>query len=262
MKNKIVKIETIYGDLYSREDDLITDQLIRFSAHTRNELAMLKSVILPGHTILDIGAHIGTFSIPFALFVGNTGKIYSFEPNIENFKILSKNILENKLNDIIYPSNSIVSCLKNTFTAHITNPKNSGTYYFLPSAISQESDIAITHIDEWISEKAEKIIPDLIKIDVEGAELLVLQSCIKTISKSLPILYIEIVEDHLQKFNHSAQDIENLLKPLGYKFYKNIGSRNSNDDSFSPTQLSNIINGGRFFDLLAIHKSKDFKITK
>lgn len=43
-------------------DDLITQQLIAFGAHTRNELAMLLTFIDPDDVVVDVGAHIGTFS--------------------------------------------------------------------------------------------------------------------------------------------------------------------------------------------------------
>ncbi|HIO97458.1 MAG TPA: hypothetical protein EYG71_05970, partial [Leucothrix sp.] len=58
------KCKTMYGVFESWKGDVITVQLKKYSAHTRNELAMLKSFIAKGDNIIDIGAHIGTYSIP------------------------------------------------------------------------------------------------------------------------------------------------------------------------------------------------------
>ena len=71
--NHIENVKTIYGTFNSWKGDLITEQLKQYSAHTRNELAMIKSLIEHGDNILDIGAHIGTFSIPFSQFNGKSG---------------------------------------------------------------------------------------------------------------------------------------------------------------------------------------------
>ncbi|WP_413701739.1 hypothetical protein ACLKMH_09390 [Psychromonas sp. KJ10-10] len=67
-------VHTMYGDFTCWKNDLITDQLKAYSAHTRNELAMLSTIIQEGDNILDIGAHIGTFSIPFSFLINNLEK--------------------------------------------------------------------------------------------------------------------------------------------------------------------------------------------
>ena len=93
---EIEKIRTIYGSFYSRKDDFITRHLKKYSAHTRNELAMIKSLVRDGDNIIDIGAHIGYFTI-YAAKNAYQGIVYSIEPYIESFEILKKNL---KLNDL------------------------------------------------------------------------------------------------------------------------------------------------------------------
>ncbi len=75
----IARIDTLYGVFHASEGDLIADQLKRYSAHTRNELSMIRDVIRDGDNIVDIGAHIGTFSIPFARFNTGQRKVDAFE---------------------------------------------------------------------------------------------------------------------------------------------------------------------------------------
>jgi hypothetical protein len=59
-------VKTIFGPIVSFENDLITAQLETFGAHTRNELAMLLRCVEPGDLILDIGAHVGTYTLQLA----------------------------------------------------------------------------------------------------------------------------------------------------------------------------------------------------
>jgi FkbM family methyltransferase len=252
--DQIENVKTIYGSFYSWKDDLITKQLKQHSAHTRNELAMLKSVIHSGDNILDIGAHIGTFSIPFAEFNERKGKVYSFEANSDNYELLNRNITENNLENIIISRQALVSADDRGFAASIPDGGNSGMFYFIPSTESS-SDIDIINIDNWHKEHAHDIEISLIKVDVEGAELLVLNSCQQLIQARKPVLYIEINKSHLERFGFSISDIECFLNPFGYHYFRNVGPRNTSNDNFKIARINNVHNGGSYFDLLAIHPS-------
>ena len=105
----VESVATIYGNYFSWKGDLITEQLKTYSAHTRNELAMIKSFICSGDNIIDVGAHIGTFSVPFSIFNEAKGLIFSFEANPNNYKLLQANIANNSVSSTIIPYHSIVS---------------------------------------------------------------------------------------------------------------------------------------------------------
>ena len=256
--DNIEKITTIYGQFYSRKGDLITNQLKQYSAHTRNELAMLKSLIRDGDNIIDVGAHIGTFAIPFATFNKGKGKIFSFEADTGNYNLLRKNIRENFLDDIIIPTHAIASDIKQKFSKLKPLDDNSGAYCFVPDSNQSEinkSDINVINIDDWYEHSESETRIDVIKIDVEGAEMAVLRSCELIIKRYNPLLYIEISREALERFNCTINDIERGLKSFGYHFFKNVGPRNSDNDIFKIKRLNNIEEGGNFFDLLAIHPS-------
>ena len=73
-------------------NDLVTNQIKKFGAHTRPELAFLLSVVDEGDAVFDIGGHIGTFAIPLAQKVGPSGRVLVVEPSPSNFTLLSRNI--------------------------------------------------------------------------------------------------------------------------------------------------------------------------
>ncbi len=252
----IKQVETVYGKIFSWQGDLITDQLEKYSAHTRNEISMLRTMIKEGDNILDIGAHIGTFSIPFSVFNNRKGKVYSFEANPSNYSLLLKNIQANNLNDVVIPTNAVVSKEGGLeFSASLPVSGNSGMCYFRPKLENSEFVVLSINIDAWHDQLTQNQNINLIKIDVEGAELLVLESCQKIIKESKPVLYIEINTQALQRFGASCMDIEDILFPLGYRFFRNIGPRNSSNDTFEIASLRSIESGGEFFDLLAVHPS-------
>lgn len=258
--DKTEKIATIYGHFYSRKGDLITNQLKQYSAHTRNELAMLKSLITDGDNIIDIGAHIGTFSIPLARFNKGRGKIFSFEADLDNYNLLKINICENYMDDVIMPLHAIVSDRKLRFTKLKPCDDNSGMHCFLPESspsVTDTSDIAVINIDEWCEYNESETKIDLIKIDVEGAEMAALRSCEKIIKRYTPLIYIEISKEALDRFNCTVGEIEEILTSSGYHFFRNTGPRNSDNDLFKIARLNTIADGGDFFDLLAVHPSSD-----
>jgi hypothetical protein len=74
-----IKVTAIFGTVVAFKDDLITQQIIRFGAHTRPELAFLLNIINPRDKVFDIGAHIGTFAIPIAAKVGSQGRVLAVE---------------------------------------------------------------------------------------------------------------------------------------------------------------------------------------
>nr|NQU93215.1 FkbM family methyltransferase [Bacteroidota bacterium] len=251
-EKKIVKAETMYGDYFSLEGDQITEQFLQFSAHQRNDLAMIKSVIKPGDNIMDIGAHIGSFSIPFAQFASEKGRVFAFEANPATFELLKKNIALNHLEEQILPFFGVVAEKKGAFILIEPEANHTGMHYYKPLQGDGVSDLSALIIDDWYEEFALETPIHFIKIDVEGAEIEVLRSCKNLIEKYKPALYVEIVQRQLDRFGTKVSDINDLLIGWGYHLFNNTGKRNSTHDRFRMTRLANLKYGGNFFDCLAV----------
>jgi FkbM family methyltransferase len=87
----------VHGRFATRPCDHVTRQLEEFGAHTRNEIAMLVAFLRPGDQIIDVGAHIGTFTVPFARTVSAEGRVVAVEPSPSPFELLERNLA---LNDV------------------------------------------------------------------------------------------------------------------------------------------------------------------
>src|SRR5436190_2369313 len=166
----------------------------------------------------DIGAHIGFYSM-MAAKLHKTIKIFSFEPIPHTFELLSNNILINDLNNI-YPFN-IGLLDKNNKLNFYLNPTMSGNAS--AQNIAEIKDIEqvsvnVTLLDDFFyKEKINKL--DIIKCDVEGSELLVLQGGLKSITLHTPILFVEMLRKWSKKFNYHPNDIIKLLANLGYRCF-------------------------------------------
>ena len=249
-------VSSKYGKFYCLKNDIITNQLISYGAHVRNELAMLLNFVKEGDTVIDVGSHIGTFTIPFAVKVGKAGQVFAFEANPRTYSLLEKNVKANNCSDIIQTNNAIVTDTPGNYSLKQEFQNNTGgSYFYLDSqkidSESEQNNCVL--LDAWYENKANLKKVDVIKIDTEGSELNVLRSAKKIIENYNPVIYLEVNTKALTRAETSREDIELFLRELGYHFFKNTGERNSNNDKYVISELDALKDGGEFYDLLAVH---------
>jgi len=156
--------------------------------------------------ILDIGANIGNHSLYWTLEKG-AKKVYAFEPLTGTYEILLKNIELNNLQDKIIPYNFGLFDEETKAKVGVFNKSNIGGTSFVKSEDGNFRLVTLDSLD--IQDKI-----DLIKIDVEGAEVEVLFGGIETIKKNKPPIVIET-------FTRKSQ-IDIIFKELGYKHTETI----------------------------------------
>ena len=146
-----------------------------------------KDLILPGNTVLDIGAYLGTHTVAFSQLVGETGKVISFEPQTDIFTLLEKTITENNITNVELHNNAVYNINKKIQFSNTNNGKASITHIRprLPNPVKKEIQ-AIT-IDSLKLDRC-----DMIKLDVEKCEWVVLEGAKETIIKYKPIIFIEV----------------------------------------------------------------------
>jgi FkbM family methyltransferase len=174
-----------------------------------NTVMLFKKLITHNNVVLEIGGHIGYFTTLYAELVGNNGCIYVFEPSSENLTYLKKNIsnLPNKLNSIITiaekgagDTNEVLdfyldpitgqnNSFVKDFDGFYVNRKNSADININLEKIQVE----VIRLDDYFSNI--DILPDFVKIDVEGFELNVVNGFKSIIQKKRPNIMIEIQKD-------------------------------------------------------------------
>lgn len=159
----------------------------------------------------DIGAYHGYHTL-----LGTLGKrVYSFEPDPENLETLKKNIELNSEQEIELIEKPIWS----EETEIELNIGKGGK-----SNIAKDSGRLKTEtvtLDSFV-EKEENTPPDMIKIDIEGAEYQALKGAKRTIEKYRPIIILEAhIGERLQELGGSLEQIDSLLKERNYNIKKN-----------------------------------------
>ena len=182
-----------------------------------SDTEFVKKVIKKNDIVLDIGANIGYYSLIFAKLVGDSGKVFSFEPESENFKILKKNIEVNGYNNVILEQ-KIVSNADGKSTLYVSEKAGSHRIY-KPDNYVESLEIESISMDSYIEKNNIKKI-NFIKIDVEGAELNVLQGIQKILdSNKHIILFTEFSPNQIKSCGLKPVDMINFLTNNKFKIY-------------------------------------------
>jgi FkbM family methyltransferase len=140
----------------------------------------------PGMTFWDIGANIGFFSLIAARLVGPSGQVHAFEPLVENFDRLGASMPLNDLTNIIIHQCAI-GARSGMATLNFGRSPLVATLIATPGD-TRRVDVSCRTIDE-IGQTCRS--PDLVKIDVENAELDVLRGGVRFLEQSRPAMVVE-----------------------------------------------------------------------
>jgi FkbM family methyltransferase len=178
----------------------------------------------PGMTVVDVGANIGLYTMLAAQLVGSSGRVISFEPNSENCRLILLSINKNRFNNVtLFP---LALSDQAGYTFFTTALGSNGI--LLPtneSVLNDSSCIVISTIkmEDFISQKV-----DFIKVDVEGAEGLVIKGCRKLIEKHRPVVTSEFSMEMLPRISKmSGHEYLTYFKVNNYDIF--MIDRNTGD---------------------------------
>jgi FkbM family methyltransferase len=171
-----------------------------YGQYSESEVAMMRAFLREGSTVIDVGANIGDLTLPLARIVGESGRVFAIESHPDNINILCANLALNSIRNT-RPINAFVA----TSDQVDTGSGVWGKYAYVKEGWSTQ----FMSLDSL-----ELTACDLIKVDVDGKELEVLQSGEMQIERYRPVLYFENdVRDA------SAELLSYVKEKLGYDLY-------------------------------------------
>jgi FkbM family methyltransferase len=133
-----------------------------------------------GDVVVDIGAHIGLFTVRAAKVVGEeTGLVVAIEPNGNNLKFLERNITENRLANVITIPEGIWS-KEDKLKLYLGCYSDTGSLYLGPEQSNEFVEVKVDSLDNMLKRLDIKRV-DFIKMDVEGAEIEALKGMRETL---------------------------------------------------------------------------------
>jgi FkbM family methyltransferase len=187
-----------------------------FGRYEPNVLRTIFSIQEAVKVAYDIGAHIGYMTLALAVHMGSDAKVFAFEPNPENIALIEQLIKQNSLEDVIHVEGVALADVKGQ--EWLIKGKCSAMCLLERAldghGLKNGSPITVDTytLDAFVFEHLNPP-PDLIKIDVEGAEALVIQGSLRTLAVYSPHLVIEI---HGPK---NAGEVWRLLQGFEYVWW-------------------------------------------
>ena len=144
-------------------------------------------LLRPGMTVMDVGANVGLLTRQFCRQVGKSGRVYAFEPDPLTFQFLEFNTRSFKNKEL---TQCAVSDNQEPALLHLNLTSGAGNSLLNPNHSSESVRVVCISLDEFLKQRGNPVV-DVIKIDVEGAELSALRGMRQTAAR-LPGLKIII----------------------------------------------------------------------
>lgn len=184
---------------------------------------LAKEFVQEGSVVWDVGANVGLFSFVAAHCSGPTGRVISFEPDVWLVQLLRRSCVVQPISSSpvqVVPVALAESVELRTF--NIASRSRSTNYLSgygstQTGGISEQQTVLSVTLD-WLSERLP--LPDVLKIDVEGAELEVLKGGLRLLEVKRPVVLCEVSSER-------SSEVTQVLKDRGYRIY---------DGEVSPTE--------------------------
>jgi FkbM family methyltransferase len=184
------------------------------------EVRFAQSVLKPGDTAVDIGAHIGFFTVQMAAAVGATGRVYAFEPFDANADLLERSLAENRFEDrVIFQRAAVGAAAGSATLTFPVETLNSGGAYLLrdgtaPVAGNQKKQVPLVALDALDLRRPVRFI----KMDVEGAEPQVIRGAARMLTADRPVILSELHPTQLDRASGvTADEFLAQIRALGYR---------------------------------------------
>jgi FkbM family methyltransferase len=200
-------------------DSVIGWNIIRGN-YEKAELDFARRTIKPGENVIDIGANIGVFTITMASLVGPTGKVYAFEPQEREARLLVQSLAENDFTERAILERAAVTDRRGKGQmVSAAQTINAGGAYLT----NQSEQVPVGHETNEVELITLDTYPfkrpiSFIKIDVEGAELLALCGGTQLLKEDRPVILSELHPAQLMKVSScTPAEFVSALEALNYQ---------------------------------------------
>jgi FkbM family methyltransferase len=201
---------------------------------------VIQRILKPGDVFIDVGANVGLHTLAAARAMEGRGKIIAFEPFGETARLLEASVWLNGFSSMTEIHRAAVSTATGTHSLYLGN--TSGHHSLFPlhaetSLTSRTVEVPLMRIDDVV-DKSQPV--TLIKIDVEGAELEVLETARQTILRNPDIAIVaEFGPSHLLRTGHKSSEWIGAFTSLGLD-YRAINEKTGALEIWSIDQLDDV----------------------
>lgn len=200
---KLITGQSMIGPL---EDESVFKYIVKDGAWEPHVTKLIMESLEPGDVFVDVGANLGYFTIIASRLVGASGAVHAFEPAPLNYNYIIKNIQLNALKNVQLHKTGLWNCCS---TKKLTIPPK----FYGGARIDTAGEIEISCIA--LDDLA--LAPNLIKIDIEGAEIFALEGIRRTIDTHHPKIIIELNRYWLKQNGFDPSAYIDFFNSVGYE---------------------------------------------
>lgn len=193
-----------------------------FCSYEPKDFAMVRQLVAPGATFVDLGANIGWYTVHVAL-ADPSARVIAVEPIPHSFRWLTRAVEQNALTNVTTLNAGVAAepgemelWLDTGISGAASSAPSSGT-----EGLQRLTCAAIT-IDDLVTDHG--AVAGFVKIDIEGAELFALQGAERVLSEQRPIVFAEMLRKLTRPFGYHPNDIIALMARHGYECFHAVGA--------------------------------------
>ena len=168
-------------------------------------------IVRPGCRVLEIGSHHGYTTMMLSRWVGDHGKVYALEPIPDNVRVLKRNIELNAVENI-----KVVPVAVGPLAGKITLLDETNGSVVSGRHLKRAVEVDVVTVDDFCA--AEGFVPDLVKMDVEGFELKILEGAAGVLQRR-PALHIEIHPYHIREYGGTVDQLWDFIDTNAYELW-------------------------------------------
>lgn len=210
-----------HGGWWLARNDALSDAIFA-RIYDGPEVRFLERFLGEATTVIDIGAHLGFYTLLMSSKVGSMGHVLAFEPSPREFRDLKMHIRINRRTNV-QPEELALADRSGRMVLFVVGPPWTTRNSLRPPNIKGVQSIAasVVTLDEYLFEKGMQEV-DLIKLDAEGAELKILGGAVGLLSRPRrPVILCEINDPVIAEcgWEHRGEDVIEFLETKGFRWY-------------------------------------------
>ncbi len=166
--------------------------------------------------VLDVGAHIGLVALPMSRVLAPAGRVYAFEPATANRRYLHEHLALNAVENVVVVESLVGAEVREAVA------------FFEQSEATGMNSVVLDKGEEGYREtqrpqvtldgfcRSRGLAPEVIKMDIEGAELDALKGAAETLRRHRPLVFLSVHPRHLERLGRSCDELARLIAELGY----------------------------------------------
>jgi FkbM family methyltransferase len=235
----------------------MTRVVLKTGAWEPAQTALIRRLLKPGDTFVDVGTNVGWYTVFASDVVGAGGRVYAFEPDPTSGALPRRNVARNRCRNVVVEGKAL-SDRRGTLTLYL-NAENRGNHSVilgnLQDAEGGAIEVEAVSLDEYLGERPGEIA--LVKIDTEGAEGIILEGMRETMARH-PRMAI-ILEFNPHFIRRAGLDAEAMLRRFhdaGHTI-QNINEASGRVEPVAGGRIADFVRSVPYYTNVLVHRPAD-----